>query len=145
MTYMQKKQPKIKSSAVVNSVLPLGLEPRTPTLRVSCSTSWAKEAFASANVQTLFVTPNFLYVFLWITRFFGPRINCSTLVFPLRSPRGPNKTKQWVAGNFFCFYTPMSANKFEPKHIKTKRCRLLDISLLCFVGVDGFEPPTLCL
>ena len=36
------------------SVPPQGLEPWTPTLRVSCSTNWAKEAFAGANVGCFF-------------------------------------------------------------------------------------------
>ena len=53
---------------------------------------------------------------------------------PFRSARrgGPYKTslRNELLHNFFCFHTLMPTNKFVSKHIKTKRCRLLDISLL---------------
>ena len=53
---------------------------------------------------------------------------------PFRSARrgGPYKAslRNELFYNSFCFYTLMSVNKLAPKHIKTKRCRLLDISLL---------------
>ena len=59
---------------------------------------------------------------------------CSLRLTPFRSARrwGPYKTtlRNELLHNLFCFYMPMSANRFAPKHIKTKRCRVIDISLL---------------
>ena len=46
------------------SVIRLGLEPRTPTLKVLCSTCWASESsrFGTANIETIFLTPKFYLI-----------------------------------------------------------------------------------
>ena len=55
---VKKKRSETERFPILLQVPPQGLEPWTPTLRVSCSTNWAKEAslflIASANLRHLF-------------------------------------------------------------------------------------------